>query len=357
MKDIISTLNLVQRLACNLEAEKVSAIERDLALEKLRAIYDLLLGTAAVAEQEPIQDSVIELIEDLVEEVEEFDENDDEVVEDEPAEDEPVTEEPAEKPEESVIELIEDLVEEVEEFANEDEPEVEEQPEVEPEVEEQPEEEKEEEKVVAEPATASKTKLAHSAILALYDDDDEEESAPAVEEEFVEEEIEEEVVVDMAELEAEMESAEEEVAEVVPAEEKADEEIVEEQAEEEVVEEKAEESVTEPVVEPAKVVLGDVLGAEQTTLADRIAATATVDVASAVSASKSLAEMIGLNDKFILLRDLFQNNHDYYEAAIDQLDEFDNIDDAMFFIYDNFQWNPNSEGAKLLVELLSNKLL
>lgn len=354
MKDIISTLNLVQRLACNLEAEKVSAIERDLALEKLRAIYDLLLGTAAVAEQEPIQDSVIELIEDLVEEVEEFDENDDEVVEEEPAEEEPVTEEPEEEPEESVIELIEDLVDEVEEFANEDEPE----------------EEKEEEEVVAEPATAPKTKLAHSAILALYDDDDdEEEGAPAVEEEVVEEEIEEEVVVDMAELEAEMESAEEEVAEVASAEEKAEEEIVEEQAEDEVVEEKAEESATEPMVEsvtepvvehvaePAKVVLGDVLGAEQTTLADRIAATATVDVASAVSASKSLGEMIGLNDKFILLRDLFQNNHDYYEAAIDQLDEFDNIDDAMFFIHDNFQWNPNSEGAKLLVELLSNKLL
>ena len=359
MKDIISTLNLVQRLACNLEAEKVSAIERDLALEKLRAIYDLLLGTAAVAEQEPIQDSVIELIEDLVEEVEEFDENDDEVVEDEPTEEEPATEEPAEESEESVIELIEDLVEEVEEFANEDEPEVEEQTENEPGVEAQPEEEKEE--VVVEPATAPKTKLAHSAILALYDDDDEEESAPAVEEEAVEEEIEDEVVVDMAELEAEMESAEEEVAEVAPAEEKAEEEIVEEQAEDEVVEEKAEESATElvvePVAEPVKVVLGDVLGAEQTTLADRIAATATVDVASAVSASKSLAEMIGLNDKFILLRDLFQNNHDYYEAAIDQLDEFDNIDDAMFFIHDNFQWNPNSEGVKLLVELLSNKLL
>lgn len=359
MKDIISTLNLVQRLACNLEAEKVSAIERDLALEKLRAIYDLLLGTAAVAEQEPIQDSVIELIEDLVEEVDEFDENDDEIVEEEPAEEESAIEEPEDEPEESVIELIEDLVEEVEEFANEDEPEVEEQPEVEPEVEVQPEEEKE--KVAAEPATAPKTKLAHSAILALYDDDDDEESAPAVEEEVVEEEIEEEVVVDMTTLEAEMESVEEEVVGITPAEE----ETVEEQAEEEVVEENVEESATEPMVEsttepvaePAKVVLGDVLGAEQTTLADRIAATATVDVASAVSASKSLGEMIGLNDKFILLRDLFQNNHDYYEAAIDQLDEFDNIDDAMFFIHDNFQWNPNSEGAKLLVELLSNKLL
>ena len=87
------------------------------------------------------------------------------------------------------------------------------------------------------------------------------------------------------------------------------------------------------------------------------AADAPADVASMANAQKSLVEMIGLNDKFILLRDLFHNNHDYYEAAIDQLDEFESIDEAMLFIHDNFQWNPNSEGAKLMVELLTNKLL
>ena len=354
MKDIISTLNLVQRLACNLEAEKVSAIERDLALEKLRAIYDLLLGATVVAEEEVVEEpeeSVIELIEDIVDEVEEF------ANEDEPEIEEEIAEEPApeEEPEDSVIELIEELVEEVEEFANEEELEVEES--VEPEVKE-------------EPAVAVKTKLAHSAILALYDDDDEEEeeSAPAEEEPVAEEEVaeeevadepaeeveeqpEEEPVVDMTELDAE----EEEVA--------TDEEVTDEPAEvaEEPAEEQEEEPATEPIAEPstepAKVVLGDVLGADQTTLADRIAVNAVVDVASAVSAAKSLAEMIGLNDRFILMRDLFQNNHDYYEAAIDQLDEFESIDEAMLFIHDNFQWNPNSEGAKLLVELLSNKLL
>ena len=338
MKDIISTLNLVQRLACNLEAEKVSAIERDLALEKLRAIYDLLLGATVVAEEEVVEEpeeSVIELIEDIVDEVEEFANEDEPEVEEEIAE-EPVTEE---EPEDSVIELIEELVEEVEEFTNEEELEVEESVEPEPEAKE-------------EPAVAVKTKLAHSAILALYDDGDEEESAPAEEEPVAEEEVadepaeeveeqpEEEPVVDMTELDAE----EEEVA--------TEEEVTEEQEEE-----PATEPIAEPSTEPAKVVLGDVLGADQTTLADRIAANAVVDVASAVSAAKSLAEMIGLNDKFILMRDLFQNNHDYYEAAIDQLDEFESIDEVMFFIHDNFQWNPNSEGAKLLVELLSNKLL
>ena len=291
MKDIISALNLAQSLARQIDAKEVSAIERDLALEKLRNIYDLLLGvTAAAEEQEPLAESVIELSEELVDEVEEFDNSEEEVAE--VAEPEP-------------------------------EPEPEQEPEQEPEIEVRP-----------------KTKLAHSAILALYDDEEEEteeEVAPAeeegvVEEEVVAEEEPEKVVIDMTEPIVEVEP--EEVAEgAEPAAAEAEEE------------------------QPVKVVLGEVLGADQTTLADRIAADAPADVASVANAQKSLVEMIGLNDKFILLRDLFHNNHDYYEAAIDQLDEFEDIDEAMLFIHDNFQWNPNSEGAKLLVEMLSNKLL
>ena len=327
MKDIISALNLAQSLARQIDAKEVSAIERDLALEKLRNIYDLLLGvTTAAEEQEPLAESVIELIEELVDEVEEFDNAEEENTPEESAE---VAEEPAqEEPEESVIELIEDLVEEVEEFDNSEE-EVAEVAEPEPEPEPKPEIE-----------VRPKTKLAHSAILALYDDEEEEteeEVAPAeeegvVEEEVVAEEEPEKVVIDMTEPIVEVEP--EEVAEgAEPAAAEAEEE------------------------QPVKVVLGEVLGADQTTLADRIAVDAPADVASVANAQKSLVEMIGLNDKFILLRDLFHNNHDYYEAAIDQLDEFEDIDEAMLFIHDNFQWNPNSEGAKLLVELLSNKLL
>lgn len=317
MKNIIAILNQLEQQLAQLNLETVSAIERDLALEKLRNIYDLLLGvTTATEEQEPLAESVIELIEELVDEVEEFDNAEEE------------------EPEESVIELIEDLVDEVEEFDN-SEDEVAEVAEPEPEPESEPEIE-----------VRPKTKLAHSAILALYDDEEEEtdeEVAPAeeegvVEEEVVAEEEPEEVVIDMTEHIVEVEP---ETAEPAPA-----------------VEPVAEPAAAEAEEEqPVKVVLGEVLGADQTTLADRIAADAPADVASVANAQKSLVEMIGLNDKFILLRDLFHNNHDYYEAAIDQLDEFESIDEAMLFIHDNFQWNPNSEGAKLLVELLSNKLL
>lgn len=332
MKNIIAILNLLEQQLAQLNLETVSAIERDLALEKLRNIYDLLLGvTTAAEEQEPLAESVIELIEELVDEVEEFDNAEEENTPEESAE---VAEEPAqEEPEESVIELIEDLVEEVEEFDNSEE-EVAEVAEPEPEPEPKPEIE-----------VRPKTKLAHSAILALYDDEEdetEEEVAPAEEEtnavEEATDEEPEEVVIDMTEPIVEVEP---ETTEQAP--------VVEPVAEPAAAEEEEE--------QPVKVVLGEVLGADQTTLADRIAADAPADVASVANAQKSLVEMIGLNDKFILLRDLFHNNHDYYEAAIDQLDEFEDIDEAMLFIHDNFQWNPNSEGAKLLVELLSNKLL
>lgn len=340
MKDIISALNLAQSLARQIDAKEVSAIERDLALEKLRNIYDLLLCvTTAAEEQEPMAESVIELIEELVDEVEEFDNTEEESAPEEPAE--VIAEESEEEElEESVIELIEDLVEEVEEFDNSEE-EVAEEAEPEPEPEKEPEQEPEPEIEVR-----PKTKLAHSAILALYDDEEEDETdeevAPAEEEtnavEEVTDEEPEEIVIDMTEPIVEVEP---ETAEQAP--------MVEPVAEPAAAEEEEE--------QPAKVVLGEVLGADQTTLADRIAADAPADVASVANAQKSLVEMIGLNDKFILLRDLFHNNHDYYEAAIDQLDEFEDIDEAMLFIHDNFQWNPNSEGAKLLVELLSNKLL
>ena len=113
MKNIIAILNLLEQQLAQLNLETVSAIERDLALEKLRNIYDLLLGvTTAAEEQEPLAESVIELIEELVDEVEEFDNAEEENTPEESAE---VAEEPAqEEPEESVIELIEDLVEEVE---------------------------------------------------------------------------------------------------------------------------------------------------------------------------------------------------------------------------------------------------
>ncbi|MBP3439772.1 MAG: hypothetical protein J6K24_00775 [Tidjanibacter sp.] len=70
----------------------------------------------------------------------------------------------------------------------------------------------------------------------------------------------------------------------------------------------------------------------------------------------SLRNTIGVNDKIILMRDLFNGNSEYYDRVINTLDSFDSLDEAMIYIHDNYHWNPQTEGARLLVELLAHKL-
>ncbi|MDE5706575.1 MAG: hypothetical protein K2H69_00085, partial [Alistipes sp.] len=69
-----------------------------------------------------------------------------------------------------------------------------------------------------------------------------------------------------------------------------------------------------------------------------------------------LREAIGINDKFLLVRDLFAGDQQACERAIDSLNGFDDLDDCLVFIAETYDWNPASEGAKLLVELLERKL-
>ncbi len=69
-----------------------------------------------------------------------------------------------------------------------------------------------------------------------------------------------------------------------------------------------------------------------------------------------LRSAIGLNDKFIMLRDLFASDEQQYNTTIDALNSFNDLDDCMIYIVENFAWNPDSEGAKLIVSLIERKL-
>ena len=69
-----------------------------------------------------------------------------------------------------------------------------------------------------------------------------------------------------------------------------------------------------------------------------------------------LRKAIGINDKFIMLRDLFGGNEAQYNTTIDALNSFASLDDCMIYIVENFAWNPDSEGAKLIVSLIERKL-
>lgn len=69
---------------------------------------------------------------------------------------------------------------------------------------------------------------------------------------------------------------------------------------------------------------------------------------------------IGINDKFIYLKELFKGNVDEYNAALDKLNDFENYADAE----DHFQelkekygWDPDSKPFQGLAELLMRRYL
>lgn len=93
----------------------------------------------------------------------------------------------------------------------------------------------------------------------------------------------------------------------------------------------------------------------KTTLADTIAAPAALAEELTAARTRSLRQAIGINDKFLMTRDLFDGDEDAYAEAITKLDECETLDDCMIYIAENYEWNPDSEGAKFIMQLLERK--
>ena len=115
-----------------------------------------------------------------------------------------------------------------------------------------------------------------------------------------------------------------------------------------------------PASEPApKHTLGDAI-APKKTLGETLRQ-GERDMASHVAATQAagrpgLKRSIGLNDRFLMIRDMFDGDADAFDRAITQLDAFTDLDEAVIWIHDNFDWSADSRGATLLVGLLERKL-
>jgi hypothetical protein len=82
------------------------------------------------------------------------------------------------------------------------------------------------------------------------------------------------------------------------------------------------------------------------------------DIASRVASARtiSLRQSLGINDRFLVISAVFKDNREAYEKVIDELDALDDLDEAMIHIYENYAWDPNNEGVKVLIDLLTRKL-
>lgn len=107
-------------------------------------------------------------------------------------------------------------------------------------------------------------------------------------------------------------------------------------------------------VENGSAVLGETLNSNVKTVSDIIAVTAPA-VAVGQEPVADLRKALCNNDRFLLAHDLFGGDMAACERTIDRLNEFGDLDECMIYIAENFDWNPNSDGAKLLVDLIERK--
>jgi hypothetical protein len=70
----------------------------------------------------------------------------------------------------------------------------------------------------------------------------------------------------------------------------------------------------------------------------------------------SLTEAIGVNDKFLFIREIFDGNKDAYAQAIVRLDNAENLKDAKAVIMSYTGDNNENEAVKQLIDLVKRKL-
>jgi len=110
---------------------------------------------------------------------------------------------------------------------------------------------------------------------------------------------------------------------------------------------------------PAPKVLGEIIVTPTESLGDRLGKQHPhTDVASRLRAQTitDLQHSIGINDRFLLINELFGGDTALYEQTLARLNEFTSLDDAMIYIQEHFDWNPDAAGTTFLVELLERKL-
>ena len=194
-------------------------------------------------------------------------------------------------------------------------------------------------------------------------DEEQEETEPEVEVELIfnEEEDEETENGEIAEPNEEVAEPNEEVAEPNEVVAEKNEEVAE--SSEEVAEDQNLSTLHSPLLTPKRSALlslyedtpTPVLGEqfhESPSVADTIACPKGVADSAPVA---SLREAIGLADKFMLIRELFDGNAEEYDNAIATLDKQPSFDDCIIYISENYTWSPSSAATKLVMELLERK--
>lgn len=65
---------------------------------------------------------------------------------------------------------------------------------------------------------------------------------------------------------------------------------------------------------------------------------------------------IGINDRFLFIRELFEGNKSHYHETVEILNNIDTFENALAFIQDEFDWDMEAPTAQKFIELIRRKL-
>lgn len=70
-----------------------------------------------------------------------------------------------------------------------------------------------------------------------------------------------------------------------------------------------------------------------------------------------LAKAIGINDKFLFIKELFNGDSARYSETINHLNTFSDLNDAVIYLQDNFEWPEANEYAEKFIDLVRRKFI
>jgi hypothetical protein len=72
---------------------------------------------------------------------------------------------------------------------------------------------------------------------------------------------------------------------------------------------------------------------------------------------KNISSHIGINDKWLFIRELFAGNENSYSETLKELDGSRNFNEAYNFLMDKFQWDMDSDPVQTLLNLVRRKFI
>ncbi len=104
-------------------------------------------------------------------------------------------------------------------------------------------------------------------------------------------------------------------------------------------------------------ILGDVLQKKKSAVNEKISMRGSENDLLYSKPVDDVRKAMGINDRFLYQRELFEGNADLFNQTLDQLNRMTSFDDANNFLISNFNWDQESEVSGLFLKIVKRRFL